>query len=282
MISPLHHYIIGTDASTITINTKFGNMNASCCTYSSYDENRGEMTPTKSYIIIDEDNDFAEAFALHLALYDFTNPAIPEARSAVFNSDSVVAIDCFNKFLIKFITGEMKPKWKKANSLKNLSYNNAVLAYRSLYPVRVLYQPAHMERFKNGSKIDYRAIRDKSLHENDKLGLDITNITPDSISTTSFSNQISDRVAYTILQNYKDNIKQIISTWEEIPSRKERYFPLRIYENQLQCLTPICYRENRAQILGLTPQALAMNSSGNYKVKPMIRKEGVLLRGDSV
>jgi hypothetical protein len=268
-------YIIATDASSYQTNTKHGVIWVSCSSVTVIDYETNELLGTKSYILVDEAINFAEAFAINMALFDFTNPAIPENRGAIIYSDSTYALGETLDILTQFINGEKRPKGlKPANGFKHLCYNNALLAYSSFYPLQFRYQPAHPEKM----SYNYKDISLKAAHENDKLGLVTTNMDNGckSIRQPSFGNQMSDRISNCILFNKIKGIREVINNMESIPDRKSRYFPLRFYANEIQSLTPICYREDKLSILGIRPEVV--QPAFHIKNKPMI--EGVKLNGN--
>lgn len=267
-------YIIATDASSYQTNTKHGSLWISCSSVSVIDYDTNELLGSKSYILVDEGINFAEAFAINMALFDFCNPAIPENRGAIIYSDSTYALGETLDTLSKFISGEKRIRGlKPANGFKNVCYNNAYLAYTSFYPLQFRYQPAHPERM----NYNYKDIALKASHENYKLGLiesDNDNGAP-SIKYPAFGNQMSDRVSNCTLFSKLHSVKQVINDMEIIPDRKDRYFPIRFFANELQSLTPICYREDKVAILGLRPEVVPTY----YEIKNKPTIEGVKLNG---
>ena len=267
-------YFIGTDASGQQIDTKHGLVNIACSTFVVIDAETNERKDVYSYFLIDENVNFAEAFAINMALHYFTNPAVSENRGAIIFSDSVFALNQTLDYISQFHTGMKRPKgFKMMNGFKHVCYNNALLAYTSLFPVQFRYQPGHPEKM----NYNYKLISDKADHENYKLGLkeDRENLAS-TIRQPIYANQLTDRISNCELQNKIKTIRQIVNDYEIIPDRKNRHFPLRLYANEIQALIPICYRVDVLDVLGIRPEVLPTH----YEIKNNPIKEGVKLNGN--
>jgi hypothetical protein len=124
---------------------------------------------------------------------------------------------------------------------------------------------------------NYKLISDKADHENYKLGLkeDRENLA-NTIREPIYVNQLADRLSNCELQNKISAIRSIVNGHGVIPDRKTRHFPLMLDANEIQELTPICYRVDVLDVLGIRPEVLPTN----YEIKNNSIKEGVKLNGN--
>jgi ribonuclease HI len=215
------NYLIGTDASTTHIPTKHGELNISCGAFTVYDYNQQAVVVSKSYTMVGESNNFAETYAITMAIAWFTMVYETDPRNAIIYSDSTVAIQSIYKHLKKFSEHRKhhKPKYglREYNTLDSVAYNAAYVLWTSPHNCKILYVPGHSD---NNDRISY--FNDKLTRANDKIGIIITeNTLPTIMRDGRFANTITDKHCYEELRFKSMAITDQLNMMDNIPPREE-------------------------------------------------------------